>query len=161
MKDKNKNANHNRQKLLQLLMEKLGQIMKSMHAINDFPFGDLQLSRPQFMILFFIAPKKAGATVKELAKFLRVTPSAVTQFIDILVEKKLVSRKGESRDRRIVSIKLTGPAKKQFRRFKAEYFKNMSDAFEKLSRAEVEQFIRLVGKIKAPNRVKATGAEKK
>jgi len=142
-----------RQKLLQSLMEKLGQIMKGPHAINNIPFGDLQISRAQFMILFFIAPKKSGATVKDLAKLLGVTSGAVTQFIDILVEKKLVNREEGSYDRRVSLIKLTGFAKKQFRRFKKEYFLNLSDSFTNLSTAEIGEFIRLIEKIKTPDKL--------
>lgn len=143
----------NRQKLVQRLMEKSGRIMKSLHDINDLPFGELQLSRPQFMILFFIAPKKAGAKVKDLAKFMGVTPSAVTQFINVLVEKRIVSREEDSRDRRIISIKLTSSAKKKFRRFKKEYFENIGDVFTSLSTAEISQFIRFIEKIKIPKRL--------
>ena len=143
----------NKQKLLESLIEKLGQTMKSMHAINDFPFDKLQLTQPQFMILFFLAPKKAGATVKDLARFMRVTPGAITQFIDVLVKKKLVSRTEGLRDRRIISIKLTRSAKKQFRRFKKEYFKNISNAFANLSTREISQFIRLVEKIKTSTKL--------
>lgn len=128
--------------------------MKGMHSINDLPFADLQLSRPQFMILFFIAPKKIGATVKELAGFLRVTPGAVTQFTDTLIEKKLVSRSAGSGDRRIISVKITSSAKKQFSRFKKEYFKNIGGSFCNLSTAEIQQFIGLVEKIKIPARQK-------
>lgn len=148
----NENMDKIREKLLQSLMEKLGQIMKGTHAINNVPFGDPQLSRPQFIILFFIAPKKSGATVKDLAKFMGVTPGAVTQFIDVLVEKKLVNREESSRDRRTINIKLTNLAKKQFYHFKKEYFKNLSNAFTNLTTAEISQFIRLIEKIKTPDK---------
>lgn len=148
------NMDKNRSKLLQTLIEMIDEIMKSRHSITTFPFDDFQLSRPQFMILFFIAPKKSGATVKELAKFMRVTPGAVTQFVDILVKKKLVSREEGSNDRRISSIKLSAAAKKQFRRFKKEYFSSIGDAFVNLSTAEITQFISLVKKITVPNKLK-------
>lgn len=140
----------NREKCLESLMGKLSQIMKSMQAVSDFPFGDFYLSRSQFMILFFIAPRKNGATVKDLAKFIGVTPGAVTQLIDILVDKNLVVREGDRQDRRIISIRLTSGAKKQFQRFKKEYFKNISCAFDGLSTAELGQFIEFVEKIKFP-----------
>jgi len=138
----------NRQKILQLLIEKFSRIIKNSQTLNNFPFGDCQLSRPQVMILFFIAPKKNGATVKELAKFMQVTPGAVTQFIDILVKKKLVSREGGSGDRRSINIKLTSLAKKQFSHFKKEYLENIGFAFSSFSTAEIYQFIKLISKIK-------------
>ena len=140
-----------RQQLLEKLMEKIDDIMKQRHAMTNFPFADFKLSRVQFLILFYIAPKKEGATINEIAKFLRVTPSAVTQFVDILVKKKLVTRQVDLNDRRVISVNLTSPAKKQFANFKKEYFKNIGGAFSNLSLTELEQFINLISKIKTPS----------
>lgn len=138
----------NRQELLRALIEKFSSAMKNMHAGQSFPFGDFMLSHQQIMILFFIAKKKGGASVKELAKFINVTPGAITQFVDGLVEKKLVGRKEDARDRRSTSIKLTPAAAKKFNRFEKDYFVAVSLAFDNLSSEELEQFGRLVGKIK-------------
>lgn len=136
-----------RQKLLESLLAKMGQAIKDMHHLGTLPFGSLRLSRPQFVILLYIAPKKGGATVKELAKFMQITPGAITQFVNVLVTEKLVSRQSASPDRRIISLKLTEKAKRQFGRFKAEYFKKISTSFARLSTPEIAQFIRLIEKI--------------
>lgn len=138
----------NREELVQSLIEKMVNVMKSMHAGHGFPFGDLKLSRPQVMILFFIAKKKDGVSVKELAAFLNVTSGAITQFIDTLVEEKLVSRGEDAKDRRIIRITLTKKAKDKFAAFKKNYYKSVSPAFGALSQAEIEQFIFLLDKIR-------------
>ena len=137
-----------RQKLIQLLLEKLGQAMKNIHTIKSFPFGDLQLSQSQIMILFFIVQEKGRAALKDLAKFMRVTPGAITQFIDILVQKKLVVREESRLDRRLISIRLTSQAAKKFHQFKKGYFENASLAFNNLTTEEINQFISFVEKIK-------------
>ena len=139
-----------RQQLIQGLMEEMNTIMRGWHAINNFPFEDYQLNRSQLMILFFVAPKKEGATVNELAKFIRITPGAVTQLVDSLVEKKLVSREEDRGDRRVSIMKLSVSARKQFNRFRKEYFLNIGEAFSQLSTAEIAHFVALVGKIKIP-----------
>lgn len=136
-----------REELVQSLIEKMTCVVKSMHANHGFPFGELKLNRPQVMILFFISKKKEGVSSKELAKFLNVTSGAITQFIDVLVEKKLVQREEDSKDRRLLRIKLTKTAKDKFEAFKKVYYRSVTPAFDKLSEKEMEQFMILLGKI--------------
>ncbi len=138
-----------REELLRSLIEKMVNVMKGMHhAGHGFPFGEFKLSRPQVMILFFIARKKEGVSAKDLAAFLNVTSGAITQFIDTLAEKKLVSREEDSKDRRILRIKLTKKAKDKFVAFKKSYYKSVSPAFSAFNQREIEQFIFFLNKIK-------------
>jgi len=102
------------------------------------------------MVLFFIAGKKEGVSVKELAKLVRVTPGAVTQFIDIFVAKKLVKREANLKDRRVVNIKLTPLAEKKFSNFKKNYFIIASRVFEDFSFTDLEKFSELLGRMKSP-----------
>lgn len=139
---------NNRQELLQDVIEKFTQVVHGMHANQSFPFGDCLLGRQQLMILFFVFEKKGSASVKELAKFLRVTPGAVTQFIDALVDKKLVKREENLNDRRSINIKLTNYAEKEFNTFKKKYFINAGKAFISLNDKELKQFTKLLDKIK-------------
>lgn len=143
MKGKNK-----REKLLQTLITKLTQVIKKMHRGKNFPFGNFVLSRQQVMILFFIAEKKEGEAVKDLAKFLRVTPGAITQFIDILVTYKLVQRKTDIHDHRLIRIKLSPKARIKFKKFKTDYFNSISSAFKTFQTKELQEFIKLIKKIK-------------
>lgn len=139
---------HKRQKQLEALIEKMVWVIKSLHARHGFPFGESKLNRLQVMVMFFIFRKKDGTNAKELAKFLNVTSGAVTQFIDVLVEKKLLQREEDSTDRRVTKILLTTGARQKFAAFKKTYYKSVSPAFDGLSDEEVGVFIRLLGKIK-------------
>ncbi|MFA5130873.1 MAG: MarR family transcriptional regulator [Patescibacteria group bacterium] len=141
----------NRQKLLRTLIEKLQYTIKEMHAGQSFPFGEYLLNQQQVIILFFVAKNNDKATLKELAKLMHVTAGAVTQFVDALVEKKLVIREEGLRDRRSINIKLTPLAKKHFKHFKDNYFSAVSRVFEDFSAEELVQFGHLIGKIKNPN----------
>ena len=142
------NMNDNRQLLIQDLIEQFTQVARSMHGNHNFPFGKNMLGRQQLMILFFVFEKKGSASVKELAQFLRVTPGAITQFIDALVEKKLVRREENAVDRRSINIKLTTSSEKQFNDFRKKYLINAGRAFENLSDKELAQFTKLLSKIK-------------
>lgn len=140
--------NKNRQESLKIVIDKLTRIIHDMHSGQSFPFGNIMLGRQQVMILFFIYEKKSLASVKEIAKFLHVTPGAVTQFVDGLVEKKLVRREESLDDRRCVNIKLSLEAEKKFDSFKSNYLMNASLSFVDFSDNDLEKFTKLLNKIK-------------
>lgn len=142
--------NNNRQELLQNLIEKMTRAIRNMNTIHDFSFGDCLLKKQQIIILFFIFENKGVSSVKEIAKFLHVTSGAVTQFVDYLVEKKIVKREENKKDRRSVNIKLTVRTKKQFSSFRKNYINIASKSFYQFSDKELKQFTILVEKIKAP-----------
>jgi DNA-binding MarR family transcriptional regulator len=137
--------NKSREELLQNLIEKIRCVIRGMHV--GHPFGELTLGKPQIGILFSLARDKNGLSVKELAEKLNVTSGAITQFIDGLVEKKLVNREEDSKDRRIMKILLTKNAEDKFKDFKKNYFKSVSPLFDNLKDAEITQLITLLNKI--------------
>lgn len=141
----------NRQELLQSLIEKMTRSIHNMNTDNTFPFGNCMLRKQQIMILFFIYENKNVSSVKEIAKFLHVTSGAVTQFVDYLVEKKIVKREENPDDRRSINIKLTSNTEKKFNSFKKNYLASASKSFNQFSDRELEQFIKLLEKIKVPN----------
>ena len=138
--------NITREELIRALVEKLGLVMRGMHAGQGFRFGEFAVGLPQVRILFRIASKPEGVSVKELAEVLSVTPGAVTQFIDALVEKGLVRREEDRNDRRLLRIKLTEFAHNNFKEFKTDYFASVSRVFDSLSDEEIQQLIGLLMK---------------
>lgn len=140
--------NKKREVQLESLLEKMMCVMKSFHAHQGIPFGEFKLSRPQVMVLFFVFRQKDGATGKDLAKFLNVTSGAVTQFIDVLVKKKLLQREEDAKDRRILRIRLTSMAQEKFATFKKKYYQSVSPAFNGLTQAEINQLSTPIQKIK-------------
>ena len=142
---------NNREELLKTLIEKLTRTSHNINAAQSFPFGDCLLSKQQIMIVFFIYDHKSEASVKEIAKFLHVTSGAVTQFVDSLVDNKIVKREENSSDRRSVNIKLTADTEKQFTNFRKKYFASASKSFAAINDQELKQFIDLVEKIKVVN----------
>ncbi len=81
--------------------------------------------------------------MKELAELSHITPGAVTQFVNGLVQKGLVAREGDPSDRRIVRLKLTELAKKQMEKFRKDHLDSMSKIFEALNDDEIKQLIEL------------------
>lgn len=136
---------NSREELLQNLIERIRCVIRGMHV--GHPFGELMLGKPQISILFSLAREKKGLSVKELAEKLNVTSGAITQFIDGLVEKKLVKRQEDLKDRRIMKILLTNSAEYKFKDFKKKYFKSVSPLFDNLTDDEITQLIGLLNKI--------------
>jgi DNA-binding MarR family transcriptional regulator len=147
-----------REDLLQTLVQRMMSVMR--HVRHPGPPPEPILSPPQVHLLFTIAGKKDGMSVKELAERSSVTPGAVTQFVDTLVEKGLVMREGDPNDRRIVRLKLTKLAKSQFERFREKHLMSMFKIFEALTDDEIKQLISLLTKMDTYHEMKdLTSAE--
>ncbi len=137
---------------MQTLIQRMMSIMRHVHH-SSIP-SEPPLSPPQVHLLFSIASKQEGISVKELAERTSVTPGAITQFVDGLVEMGLVMREGDPNDRRIVRLKLTELAKSQFEHFRKDYLTSASRVFDVLSNDEIKQLISLFDKIITSHDVK-------
>lgn len=141
-----------REDLMQTLIQRMMSIMRHLH--HDSIPSEPPLSPPQVHLLFSIASKQEGISVKDLAERTSVTPGAITQFVDGLVEMGLVMREGDPNDRRIVRLKLTELAKSQFEHFRKDYLTSASRVFDVLSNDEIKQLITLFDKINTSHDVK-------
>ena len=128
----------------------MARAIHNMNTVHKFPFGDCMLKKQQIMILFFIYDKKSAVSVKDIARFLHVTSGAITQFVDGLVERRLVKREENQGDRRVINIKLMPNTEKQFNNFKNKYIATASKSFNQFSDQELEQLTKLLEKIKTP-----------
>lgn len=137
---------------MQTLIQRMMSIMRHVHH-SSIP-SEPPLSPPQLHLLFSIASKQEGISVKGLAERTSVTPGAITQFVDGLVEMGLVMREGDPNDRRIVRLKLTELAKSQFEHFRKDYLTSASRVFDVLSNDEIKQLIALFDKINTSHDVK-------
>jgi DNA-binding MarR family transcriptional regulator len=137
----------NREELLQQLIMGMTSVMR--HIGRGLAPHEPSLSPPQVRLLFVIGSREEGFQVTELADKIGITPGAVTQFVDALVEKDLVSREGDPSDRRIVRLKLTQTAKAHYENLRKEYLASMTRAFGVLSDAELRELIRIFGKVSA------------
>lgn len=143
-----------REDLLQTLIQRMMSVMR--HVRHPGPPPEPVLSPPQLHLLFTIAGRKEGISVKELAEGASVTPGAITQFVDALVERGLVMREGDPNDRRIVRLKLTELARNQFEKFRKEHLAAFSRVFAVLTDDEIKQLIALMTKIENSHAMKDT-----
>ena len=149
----------NREELLQTLTQRMMSITR--HVRHHGPPPEPPLSPTLLHLLFTISRKKTeGISVKELAESSSVTPGAITQFVDALVERGLVSRESDPSDRRIVRLKLTAQARNQLKKFRKEHAKSMSRIFDALDDDEIKQLIKLFTKIDTHHRMKDRHSDK-
>lgn len=140
-------------KRLELVQEAVSGFIKVAHGLHNqknLPFGDCLLNKQQILILFFVYNKKITSS-KELAKFLNVTPGAMTQLVDVLVGKKLLVREKNLNDKRIVNITLTKELKIKFNNFKNNYLSSANHSFSRLKEGDLKTLISLLKKIKTNN----------
>jgi len=141
--------NNLRRELLQTLAEKMAAIMRRVHSGQGFRFSDFTLRPPQVRILFYIARGNEDVAVKDLAETMGVTPGAVTQLVDGLVDMALVRREADTRDRRVVRIKLTDLAVSKLAEFRKNYLTATSQVFDVLTDEEIRELVGLLEKVDA------------
>src|SRR5258708_26597011 len=140
--------NNQRSKDLQKIAQKIGLVFRNSIGSNVHKFDHLPIGRPHIGILFMLGQNKEGMSTKDIAEKLHVTPGAVTQLVDKLVEKKIVERHEDKIDRRILKVKLTPFAKNKFKNFKENYVNSISAMFNELDDNELTQLVNLLDKIK-------------
>ena len=102
-------------------------------------------TRAQIELLFAIAHQPSQG-VKELADRFCMTPSAVTQFINGLVQEKLLVRSDDPKDRRCTQLTVSARGKKQLSEIKKAHIASMMKLFSPLSIAELAALRRLLRK---------------
>jgi DNA-binding MarR family transcriptional regulator len=135
-----------REFLLQETINQLFDVMRKVHKeiAPHKPF----LSPPQARLAFLISRfGEEGISVKELAEKICITPGAVTQFVDLLIAKGLVTRETDPNDRRIVRLKVTPASASHLEKLRKVYFSSASHMFDVLSDDELKQLIALLDKI--------------
>ena len=136
-----------RRELLQSLAEKMASVMRRVHHCHGFESSKFILRPPQVRILFLIARHNEEVSVKDLAEMLDVTPGAITQVVDSLVDMDLVRREEYIKDRRIIRIKLTELARGKLDEFTKGYLASASQVFDILNNAEIRELVRLLDKV--------------
>ena len=76
-----------------------------------------------------------------------MSSSAVTQFVNTLVQNGYVTRQENPEDRRLIQLKLSQKGKNYIATTKETRFAEMTSLFDALTNAELETFLRLHKKI--------------
>lgn len=75
---------------------------------------------------------RGEANMSELSKWIGVEMSTTTVMVDALVENKLVERKRDTNDRRVVLVKLTKQGQEAFKKLTDQLKRNIAKLFENI-----------------------------
>lgn len=138
IKEKNKTKYELEEVLLsfQRFMEEflLSEAKKYGHPLNHLEVLDL---------IF----KKKEVPMKEIAKWLNITPPSASNIVDHLVKKKLVKRNVDKKDKRITIISLDERASKMFATFEQKRNLIFERMFNNLDKEDKNNLARILIKI--------------
>lgn len=138
-----------RQRLVQDVMESMASVREAFAHAHGPMFRKHGYGLPHLKVMMKMADSNEGVSVSELSEKMSVTPGAITQFIDRLVDKGMVERFEDPKDRRIVRIRLTTKAKAKFQKIRGFYMEKTSEMFNNLSDDELKQLASILKKIEA------------
>ena len=121
------------------------QAMRHKFLLGYAGSKEISITPSQGFVLQVVA--HGPCSVKDVAKALHITSSAVTQLIDGLVEKGYLLRQEHQADRRVSSLSLSPKAKKLFAQFKSQSHHRIMQLFNVLTDTELKQYAALNKKI--------------
>lgn len=124
-----------REELIQEIVESLTRCQRVPGPTAWKAFG---LSHAQIGMLFMLFHHRE-ASVKQIAEFLGITKSAVTQLLDPLVDKDLVNRRSDPKDRRFVRLSLTPNGSGLLKKLNKLKFAGIRSALDSLNSGELSQ----------------------
>src|SRR5207342_2364780 len=107
------------------------------------------LTPPQFYVLATIG-YAGGLPFGEIGAKMMVTVSNLTGIVDRLEEKKLVVRKRDERDRRVVHVVLTDKGTKLYKTTIPLFEKSIAEVFLRLNLAQQKELSTLLRKLNHP-----------
>jgi len=116
------------------------------HKKLEADLDKVGLTPPQFYVLATIG-YAGGLPFGEIGHKLMVTVSNLTGIVDRLEEKKLVVRKRDDNDRRVVHVVLTDKGTKLYRTTIPLFERSVAEVFAMLSRLEQKEIAALLRKL--------------
>ena len=101
---------------------------------------ELGLTNVQLGILITVLHNE-GCTMREVAQEHAIVPSAATRLVDELVTKELIERMPDSRDRRVVRLRVAARGRKIIDTVHEEAFPLLAQVLNKMSDTEQDKLI--------------------
>jgi MarR family transcriptional regulator, 2-MHQ and catechol-resistance regulon repressor len=116
------------------------------HKKLEEDLGKVGITPPQFYVLATIG-YAGGLPFGEIGAKMMVTVSNLTGIVDRLEEKKLVVRKRDERDRRVVHVVLTDKGTKLYKTTIPLFEKSIAEVFLRLNLAQQKELSTLLRKL--------------
>jgi len=105
-----------------------------------------EITLPQFWALSYLV-RNGKSTMNNLAKYLKISPSATTGLIDRLIIQGLVVRKNDFHDRRIVWIGLTAKGNGIIKSICKQKTETLIKVFEKISPKDRSHYLNILEQV--------------
>ena len=116
------------------------------HCFSDGTLDKLTLAQERVMgIVFQHSPE--GIKLKEIAKIVQLTPGAVSQIIEVLVNYDLVERSPDPTDRRALKIHVSRKSEEQRTKMVGVFDNYMEKIFSECTPEQGQAFLDLMEKI--------------
>jgi DNA-binding MarR family transcriptional regulator len=135
----------NRKIILEEFLEDIHVVWHKLMTAHSFQ-KKVSITPSQGFVLRFVC-KNNSTNAKKIADSLNITSSAATQLINGLVENGYLTRKENTKDRRISHLFLSKKAENLFKEFNNQSIKKMVQVFSVLTDDELIQYTNINRKI--------------
>ena len=111
---------------------------------NDLTTG--KISFPQMVALVCVS-KKSCVNMKCIANSLGIKMSSASTLVDRLIREKMLTRRHDERDRRIVQIRLTPKGSKVIHQILRQKQHSIAEVFSVLTEKERTQYLQILKKV--------------
>lgn len=132
--------------LLKEIFSTFTGMQRLMHSQFQRAFEELKIAPSQLQLLFIIEDAQP-ISLKDLAARTYLTPGAITQLIDILVENNYISRTPHEKDRRITCVSMTALGAEKITALKARKQEMYEQVVSNLNNEELRVYLKVQQKM--------------
>lgn len=133
--------------------QSIEEILHAFHAIRNITKAKStslshqnHITHSQWFVLTMIEHFKKRS-IKDIAEAMEISSSGATQLVDGLVQSRYVTRKENSKDRRLLQLELSPKGKEHLAATKEKRIAEMAEIFDALTDHELEELVKLHKKI--------------
>ena len=141
-------SSQNLDRISRELVEMMPLVFREIAKREDNELTRGKISFPQMVALDLVS-RKPQVTMTYLAGVLSIKTSSATVLVDRLIRQRMLIRKRDEKDRRLVWVMITARGKKVVRQIMEQKRKSMRSMLAVLTDKEREQYLAAVKKIQA------------
>ena len=128
------------------VVEIMPQLYREFAKREDNELSRGQISFPQMVALVYIS-KKSCVSMKSIANNLGIKMSSASTLIDRLIRDKMLTRRHDEKDRRIVQISITAKGTEVIHQILHQKERSIAQVFAVLTEEERAQYLRILKKV--------------
>ena len=127
-------------------VESFVEAWKRLHRLAERSLASTGLTLAELRVLRFLSTS-GPSPMARIGSHLYMTPASITGLVDALEEQHLVTRERDTRDRRVVHVRVTPLGVERFETGRKHYNKFMETTLRSLSKEEARQVVEIFAKL--------------